>query len=338
MAEGVDFKNYAEVAPKAIGASKGEILRTHAAKTNIMPFGKQAVINRNKGNHKYFRRYVDLPIRTGVLEGGVNPEGEDPQFEDVLCQLVKFGAWVRFASEIFLMDPNRIDQRTQKTLNKQAHETMETYDYKHLVAGTNVIYSDGTSRGEVASTVDQSILELLESVFDDGRAETFTELEPAGYAYGSQSVEPAFMVLANPHMKADLRHLPGFKLVGDYGALNTRVNKNEFGQWGPFKFLMSILYTPFAGAGVTSSNTALRRTGGKCDVYPLIAFGIESFGIIKFAGFDDVKVMSGVPKSTTADPLGVQGFISWFTYHDICITNEDWLCRIEVACSRQRAA
>jgi len=338
MSTAVDFLNFQDVAPKAIGVAAGRILKTHKARTNIMPFAASAMIDRNKGNTLYFREYEDLPIRTGVLEGGVNPEGEEPAFRDVVTQLVKLGSWVRFADEVYKMDPNEIDKHTQKKLNKQAHETIETYDWETLITGTNVAYSDGTSRAEVASVLDISILELVESIFADGRAEPFTELEPAGMVYGSQAVEKAFMVLFHSHLRADLRHLPGFTLVKDYGVQSSKVTDNEFGQWGPFKFLESILYVPFLGAGAVSSNTNLRRTGGRCDVYALVAFGVDSFGCTKLAGFKDIKVASGGPKESTSDPLGVQGFISWKTWHDIVITNDDWLCKIEVACSLRRNA
>lgn len=330
------FNNYQSVAPKAIGTAAATILKTHSAKTNIMQFGTSATIGKNNGDSLYFRRYIDYPVRTEPLADGVNPDGEDPDFVDIPCQLEELGSWVKFSRKVYAYDPNKIPDKSQEKLDKQAHETLETYDYEILKAGSSVIYSDGVARTSVASTLEVSMLELAESIFDDGRAEKFSEIKAAGVAYGNVPLEGAYIVLFHSHLKADLRNLPGFTLATHYPDQSSKINKNEFGQWGPFKFLESILYTPEYGAGASATNTSLRATNGKYDVYPFIAFGKDAYGLIKLAGMDDIQVKNGAPVASTQDPMAREGFLSWLTDHDCAITNEDWLVRLEVACSKRR--
>ena len=82
-------------------------------------------------------------------------------------------------------------------------------------------------------------------------------------------------------------------------------------------------------------NTTLVLTpaGAKFQVYPVIIFSAESLGCVTLSGYDAVVPKVVMPQPAVTDPLGQSGSVGWKSWYACQILNEDWIYRIEVACS-----
>ncbi len=99
----------------------------------------------------------------------------------------------------------------------------------------------------------------------------------------------------------------------------------------------------YAEAGATTEfgaahggNTTLVRTpaDAKFQVYPVIIFSAEALGCVTLSGYDAVVPKVVMPQPAVTDPLGQSGSVGWKSWYACQILNEDWIYRIECACSK----
>jgi N4-gp56 family major capsid protein len=103
------------------------------------------------------------------------------------------------------------------------------------------------------------------------------------------------------------------------------------------------LFEPWLAAGTSGttylSNGSSSAAGGavNCDVYPVIVVAQDAYAIGPLQGFDSVQLYVVNPKASTDQPLAQKGSVGWKTYQTAGILNQNWLARIEVACSNSVA-
>ncbi len=100
----------------------------------------------------------------------------------------------------------------------------------------------------------------------------------------------------------------------------------------------------YAEAGATTEVGALLSSisghamvaspaGTKFQVYPVIIFSAEALGCVTLSGYDAVIPKVVMPQPAVTDPLGQSGSVGWKSWYACQILNEDWIYRIECACS-----
>jgi N4-gp56 family major capsid protein len=88
------------------------------------------------------------------------------------------------------------------------------------------------------------------------------------------------------------------------------------------------LLSSVSGHAMIASSTAT-----KFQVYPVIIFSAESLGCVTLSGYDAVVPKVVMPQPAVTDPLGQSGSVGWKSWYACQILNEDWIYRIECACS-----
>ena len=73
----------------------------------------------------------------------------------------------------------------------------------------------------------------------------------------------------------------------------------------------------------TTANTA-------CDVYPVLYFARDAFGIVPLKGKSSMTPMVVNPKPTSGDPLGQRGTVGWKLWTATVILQEAFMARLEV--------
>jgi len=69
-------------------------------------------------------------------------------------------------------------------------------------------------------------------------------------------------------------------------------------------------------------------------VYPLLIVARDAYAVVRLQGRQAAKVMVLNPnKPRGGDPLGQKGTVSWKTYYTAAILNEEWIARLECACT-----
>ena len=129
-------------------------------------------------------------------------------------------------------------------------------------------------------------------------------------------------------METDIRNMQGFIPVQKYGNPATAW-ANEIGTVEDVRYVRSVLFTPFLGGG--GASTTMVNTASVADVYPVIYFAQDCFGIVPLKGKAAVSLMVVNPKAVSGDPLGQRGSVGWKTMQGSIILNDLWMYRLECA-------
>lgn len=113
-------------------------------------FGQKHPIPKNGGKTIEFRKYSPLPKLLTPLTEGVTPDGQKLAMSVITATVSQYGGYVELSDVLLLTAiDNNLVQAT-KLLGGQAGRTLDTITREELVAGTNVVYSNGKeSRDEL---------------------------------------------------------------------------------------------------------------------------------------------------------------------------------------------
>jgi N4-gp56 family major capsid protein len=155
--------------------------------------------------------------------------------------------------------------------------------------------------------------------------------------YNTKSVEAAYMAICHPDLDSDLRTMANFKPVADYGP-HTSPMEGEIGSHEQVRYLSSTVFAPFLGAGVVTATAPTLRhsdagTGDKVNVYPILYFARDAFGIVPLKGKSSLTPMVVNPKPAPGDPLGQRGSVGWKAWTTTIILQEAFMGRLEVGCT-----
>jgi N4-gp56 family major capsid protein len=149
--------------------------------------------------------------------------------------------------------------------------------------------------------------------------------------YNTKSVEAAYMAVVHPDLETDIRGMTGFKPTADYGG-HTTPFENEIGSVEQVRYLSSTVIAPIVDSGGTAVTNNLRYTTANtaCDIYPVLYFARDAFGIVPLKGRSSMTPMVVNPKPSPGDPLGQRGTVGWKLWTTTVILQEAWMARLEV--------
>ena len=148
--------------------------------------------------------------------------------------------------------------------------------------------------------------------------------------FNTKSVEASYMAICHPDLETDLRNMTGFKVVADYGP-HTTPFEGEIGSVEQCRYLTSTVFTPFANAATGQAAGVFRSTGGVyADVYPILYFGRDAFGMVPLKGKSSMTPMVVNPKPTSGDPLAQRGTVGWKLWSGTIILQDAFMARLEV--------
>jgi N4-gp56 family major capsid protein len=119
-------------------------------------FGQVRPIKTRSGNQIKFRRYESLPPATTALTEGVTPAGNSLTVTDVTATLAQYGDFLTVSDMVDLTNQDPVLTEAGTVLGEQGGVTVDIVRRDVLVAGTNVIYSNGTTRAGLTNPLDIS--------------------------------------------------------------------------------------------------------------------------------------------------------------------------------------
>lgn len=272
------------------------------------------------------------PLATTPLVEGVTPEGRTMANQDYTVQLGQYGDYMTITDVVNDTHPDNILGEASDILGEQAAETVETLRYNVLKAGTNVFYgSQVASRSLVANKISLADQRRVTTALSRQNAKKITSIVASTPDYNTKSVEAAFMAVVHPDMETDIRDMVGFKPVADYGP-HTSPMEGEIGSVEQVRYIGTTIAKPFEAAGVVvaSAPTLRSNAGVNIDVYPVIYFARDAFGIVPLKGKDSMTPMVVNPKPAAGDPLGQRGTVGWKLYTATVILQDAFMARLEV--------
>jgi len=320
---------YGDISPRTAAYAAKEMLDRAQPYLILQQFGQLRPIPANSSDTIKFRRYEALPLAITPLSEGVTPDGSPMTHTDYQATLSQFGDFITLTDKIADTHEDPVFKEAQALVGEQAAQTVETVLFNILKAGTNVFYSTGTSRAEVADPLSINMLRKMTRALKRQNAGYITSKLSSTANFNTVNVAPSYVAFVHVDLEESVRALPGFKDVVDYGSMTPY--EFEIGSVGDVRFIRSTIIESWADAGGVAGGN-ISTTGANADVYPILLTSKNAFAVTPLKGKNAITPMVLNPNTPReGDPLGQRGYVSWKTYFAACLLNQAWFVRGEVA-------
>lgn len=337
--------SYGDISPAVAAYSVVRMLKRAMPYLHLEKFGQTYAIPTNSTTTAKFRRYFlsgttgsagsgsgnfYIPVATTPLVEGVTPNGSRLANQDYTVTLAQYGDFVTITDVIEDTHTDPVLQQATDILGEQAALTVETLRFNVLKAGTNVFYGNAVGgRSSVVTAISLADQRRVTTALNRQNAKKISQVVASTADFNTKSVEAAYMAVCHPDLETDIRTMAGFKPVADYGP-HTTPFEGEIGSVEQVRYLQSTVIAPWADAG--GAKGAMRSTSGtSADVYPVLYFARDAFGIVPLKGKSSMTPMVVNPKPAAGDPLAQRGTVGWKLWTATVILQEAFMARLEVA-------
>lgn len=323
--------NYVEISPRTAAYADLSLLKRAVANNVLGRWGQVRTLPKKKSQTINFRRYAALDSDPVVLQEGVTPAGKTRTYTDYSCTLHQYGDFIKFTDVIQDTHEDPILNDNNEALGEQADEMMDKMRFGVLKAGTNKLLANGTQRTDVISVPSRDLFRTAVRILEAQKAKYIQEMIQGGAKINTYPIPSAFIGVCHTDLRPDLERCSGFKDVSEYAA-NMGSIPGEIGSIGMIRFVGDTNCVPFADAGGDVGTTGvLSTTGAKADVYPILVFGKDAYGVVPLAGKNAMETLIVNPKASDSDPLAQRGSQGWKGWNGCVILNDAWMIRVEVA-------
>jgi N4-gp56 family major capsid protein len=293
-----------------------------------LPFGASAAGTTIENTSRYVGT-PDITASNFVLAEGVTPNSNTISFQDVSVQLQQYGVLFKYSSKTEQLYEDDIPGEMVKLTGETLAEVMEQVRYGVLKAGSTVIYANGSSRSAVNTAISLNAIRKAARTLESNRARRVTSRLAPGVNFGTRAVQPAYVVFCHTDAVSDIRNLPGFTRVEEYGSFKP-IHDREVGACEDFRFVSSPLLKSFLASGSATINGMLSVGAANVDVYPFIVIGEDAWGQVALKGMSAIKpVVLKASQTNHANPLGQFGYVGASTWFATVRLNDAWMARIE---------
>jgi N4-gp56 family major capsid protein len=265
-----------------------------------------------------------------TLQEGITPDATILESSDYEATLVQYGDRVVITDVVLDTHEDPVMQEAVDILGEQAAVLIEKTRFSVVKAGSNVFYSNGAARTSVNTVFALNDQRRVTRFLKRQLGKQITKTVKSTPAYGTEAIAPSFVAVCHPDMEPDLRAISAFVPAEKYGSMSPW--EGELGKIEDVRYLTSTIIEPWAGGGAASGSNVL-ETSSKADVYPILYFARDAFGIVAFKGKNALTPMVVNPTPSDSDPLAQRGHVSWKGYSATIILNDFWMARVECACS-----
>lgn len=303
-------------------------------------FGQTFVQGEHNGRVANFQRINKLSNTPVALIDGSTPAGIRATTTQILASLTQYGNYIEYTDEMTDLGEPAVLNAFAERLGEQAAEVAENIRLSVLKGCANVFYN--TSSTALRTNVNQTMkgangLAMQRKIVRGLLAQDakyITKVLSGSPKANTSPVEASFVALCHTNAAADIRDLPDFKPVAEYGSMVAY--PNELGSCEDVRYITSTLITPYADGGAAISGisgSALSTTGTSADVYPIIYLGKDAFGSVVLRGKFAAQLLVSPPKAAPGDALAQRGTMGWKSYMTTVLLNDLWMAVGEVCVS-----
>jgi N4-gp56 family major capsid protein len=335
------ISTYGDIGSRTAAHAATEFLKHVMPVLVLSKFGQMKPLPRNKTQTVKFRRAVPYPAATVPLQEGVTPSVSGTQFEDVTVQILQWGDVHGLTDVIADTHEDPVLREMMGLAGEQAGRTVEQVIYNVVKGGTSVFYANGSARSAVNTTISLNKQRAVTRYLKAQKAKKLTKMLAGSVNVGTSPIEAAYVAITHTDLEPDIRGLAGFIPTADYGTL-TPICPEEIGSVEDVRYICSPDLEPWESVGGTPGSSVLSANGSNADVYPVLFFGADAYGLTPLGNARDANGQSNMSVKPTvinpntpsaSDPLGQRGYVGWKTYFNAVRLNETWMCRLEVAAS-----
>ena len=334
-----------DISYRTAGYFSRELLKRAQPLLCLTKLGTPKTLPKNAGKTIKFRGYLHLPNQPKALIEGVTPEASKPEYRDVEATINQYGDYIELTDVITDTHEDPLIAEFSDILGEQSAIMIERITKGVLMGGTNVLYAGetggtaATSRSGVNKPLSLSLIRRAIRTLKRQEARPLTSVVSSSPNFNTSAIQPSYVAVCHVDLEADIRDLPGFVPVEKYGSYAPI--EGEIGSCEGLRFVMTTIMEPFTNAGAApDGGDKIESEGGACaDVYPILIFGKNAFGVIPFAraskGASPITPMVLNPNTPRGgDPLGQRGTVGWKAYHTAVILYDFYMLRMEVAVTK----
>lgn len=293
-------------------------------------FGKPYRMPENKTRTVKFRRPIPFDPKTTPLVEGVTPDRSTFAYEDVAATLNQYGDWAEITDVIADTHEDPVLNDLAEMMGENIGRTIERLNWLTVRAGTSVYYANGSARSSVNTAISLSKQRAVTAFLKNQKAKKLRSILAPSTNYATRAIEASYVAVAHTNVENDIRNMTGFIPTAEYGQRRL-ICDEEIGAVDDCRYVVSPDLNEFADGGGVKAGM-ISTTGTYADVYPVVYFGADAWVHIALRGKRSITPHIEPPgRPQRGDELGQRGFVSWKTWHAALITNDLWMCRLEVA-------
>lgn len=238
---------------------------------------------RNETNAIRFRRYSLLTPTTAPLVEGVTPSLDTLAITNVDATVAQYGRGFMLTDKLMFETKDPILTEVADILGEVAANTLDQLTRDELATTTTIQYaSTATTNGTVTSAMKLTKAEIQEAVrtLKNNNAKKLTSMVNASDGFNTAPLPACFVGLVHPNSTYDLKNIPGFIRVEEYGQ--KAAMEGEVGALDEVRFIETTNAKVYTAAGA-----------GSIDVYGTIILAADAYAISRISGEAMKNIVEG---------------------------------------------
>lgn len=292
-------------------------------------FGQMRPLATRSGNQIKFRRYEALTPATTPLTEGVTPSGNSQTTTDVTATLAQYGDYLNVTDMVTLTNQDPVLTELGMVLGEQGGTTIDQVRRDVLVAGTNIIYTNGSARNTLNTVISAVALRTAIRYLGRQNAKYVREMMKAGTSVSTLGIRPAYIGLIHPDTEAQLEQIAGYIPITEYSDA-MKAEEDECGSYRNIRFFRSTNAKVFTAAGAAVSTDGMISAGAVSnDIYATLIIAANAYGVCPLSGNAMRNIIKPLGSAGAADPLDQRATSGWKAITTTTILNQNWMTRIE---------
>ena len=262
-------------------------------------WGQVRDIPRNSTDNIRFRRYSLLTPDTTPLVEGVTPSLDTLTVTNVDATVQQYGRGFLLTDKLLFTTLDPILLEVSDILGENAANTLDQLTREELATTTTIQYaSTATANNEITSAMKITKAEVQEAVrtLKNNNAKKITSMVSASTGFNTSPLDASFIGIVHPNTTYDLKNIPGFVKVEEYGQKVAM--PGEVGSLDEVRFIETTNAKVYAAAG-----------SGSIDVYGTLIMAAEFYALSRISGEAMKNIVEG--PGGNSDPLHQRQTAAW---------------------------
>lgn len=246
-----------------------------------------------------FRRYSLLSAATDPLVEGVTPSLATLAVTNVDATVQQYGNGVLITDKLSFTTQDPLLTEIADVLGENAGNTLDQLTRDELATTTTIQYaSTAAANSDITSAMKITKSEVQEAVrtLKNNNAKKITSMVSASDGFNTAPIPAAFIGICHPNTTYDLKNIPGFIRVEEYGQKVAM--PGEVGSLDEVRFIET-----------TNAKVRTAVGAGSIDVYSTIIMGADFYAISRISGEAMKNIVEG--PGGNADPLHQRQTSAW---------------------------
>ena len=276
-------------------------------------FGQKRNIPCGNGKAIELRQFMPLAKTQDAPVEGVTPDGQALDTSSLTAKVKQYGGYVIITDLLDLTAIDNVKTEATQLIGSQAGRSLDTVTREILNGGTNVQYHEAERAGRAA---------LLET--DTLTVKAIRAAVRTLKRQNARTIDGSYVGIIHPDVAYDLMSDPNWVEWQKYTSPDKMYN-NEIGKTAGVRFVATTEAKKHKKTG--------RGSSSKFDVYSTLIIAANAYVTTNIEGGGLQLIVKQKGSAGTADPLDQRSTIGWKATKTAERLVEDYMVRIETACS-----